>query len=134
MENSTVLEKNSNKKYQCEHGKRKYICVICHGSQICLHNIDVNFAGHLNFVLMEEENQVVRTVVEEITVNTAKKKTSASFAVDLKYVLTTDRNPSASFAVDLKYVLTTDRNRSVFFVVVVKYVLTTDRNHHVKNV
>ena len=27
-----------NKKYQCKHGKRKYICVICHGSQICLHN------------------------------------------------------------------------------------------------
>ena len=79
-------------------------------------NIDVNFAGHLNFVLMEEENQAVGIVVEEITVNTAKKKSSASFAVDLKYVLTTDRNPS------------------VFFVVVVKYVLTTDRNHHVKNV
>ena len=31
-------------------------------------NIDVNFAGHLNFVLMEEENQVVRTVAAEITV------------------------------------------------------------------
>ena len=65
---------------------------------------------------MEEESQVVRTVVEEITVNTA------------------NRNPSASFAVDLKYVLTTDRNSSVFFVVVVKYVLTTDRNPSVKNV
>ena len=37
-------------------------------------NIDVNFAGHLNFVLMEEENQAVGIVVEEITVNTAKKK------------------------------------------------------------
>ena len=35
-------------------------------------NIDVNFAGHLNFVLMEEENQAVGIVVE-ITVNTAKK-------------------------------------------------------------
>ena len=35
-------------------------------------NIDVNFAVHLNFVLMEEENQAVRIVVEEITV---KQKT-----------------------------------------------------------
>ena len=50
-------------------------------------NIDVNFAGHLNFVLME-----------------------VFFVVVVKYVFTTDRNPSASFAVDLKYVLTTGRN------------------------
>ena len=55
-------------------------------------NIDVNFAGHLNFVLMEEENQAVGIVGEEITVNTANKKSSASLAVDLKYVLTTVRN------------------------------------------
>ena len=79
-------------------------------------NIDVNSAGHLNFVLMEEENQVVRTVAAEITVNT------------------TNRKPSVFFVVVVKYVLTTDRNPSVFFVVAVKYVLTTDRNHHVKNV
>ena len=58
-------------------------------------NIDVNFAAHLNFVLMEEESQVIRTVVEEITANTTDRKSSASFAVDLKYVLTTSRNLNA---------------------------------------
>ena len=58
-------------------------------------NIDVNFAAHLNFVLMEEESQVVRIVVEEITVNTTDRKSSASFAMDLKYVLTTSRNLNA---------------------------------------
>ena len=58
-------------------------------------NIDVNFAAHLNFVLMEEESQVVRIVVEEITVNTIDRKSSASFAMDLKYVLTTSRNLNA---------------------------------------
>ena len=57
-------------------------------------NIDVNFAAHLNFVLMEEESQVVRTVVE-ITANTTERKSYASFAVDLKYVLTTSRNLNA---------------------------------------
>ena len=37
-------------------------------------NIDVNNAGHLNFILMEEESQkVVRIVVEEITVNTTDR-------------------------------------------------------------
>ena len=56
-------------------------------------NINVNSAGHLNFVLMEEESQAAGIVGEEITVNTANKNPSASFAVDLKYVLTTDRNP-----------------------------------------
>ena len=55
-------------------------------------NINVNSAGHLNFVLMEEESQAVGIVGEEITVNTANRNPSASFAVDLKYVLTTDRN------------------------------------------
>ena len=40
-------------------------------------NIDVNFATHLNFVLMEEESQVVRIVVVEITVHTANRKSSA---------------------------------------------------------
>ena len=37
MDNNKVLEKNSHKKYYCEHGK-KYICSICCGSQLCLHN------------------------------------------------------------------------------------------------
>ena len=55
-------------------------------------NINENSAGHLNFVLMEEESQAVGTVAAEITVNTANRNPSASFAVDLKYVLTTDRN------------------------------------------
>ena len=36
-------------------------------------NIDVNNAGHLNFILMEEESQVVKIVVEEITVNTTDR-------------------------------------------------------------
>ena len=36
-------------------------------------NIDVNNADHLNFILMEEESQVVRIVVEEITVNTTDR-------------------------------------------------------------
>ena len=58
-------------------------------------SIDVNSAGHLNFVLMEEESQTVGTVGEEITVNT------------------TDRNPSVFFVVVVKYVLTTDRNHHV---------------------
>ena len=56
-------------------------------------NINVNSAGHLNFVLMEEESKAVGIVGEEITVNTANRNPSASFTVDLKYVLTTDRNP-----------------------------------------
>ena len=34
MGKNKVLEKNSHKKYYCEHGKRKYICSICGGSQI----------------------------------------------------------------------------------------------------
>ena len=55
-------------------------------------NIDVNFAGKYSFVLVEEESQAVGIVGEEITVNTTNKRSSASFVVDLKYVLTTDRN------------------------------------------
>ena len=55
-------------------------------------NIDVNSAGHLNFVLMEEENKVVRIVGEEITVNTTNRKSSVFFVVVAKYVLTTDKN------------------------------------------
>ena len=55
-------------------------------------NIDANSAGHLNFVLMEEENKVVRIVGEEITVNTTNRKSSVFFVVVAKYVLTTDRN------------------------------------------
>ena len=41
---------------------------------------------------MEEENQVVRTVAAQITVNTANRKSSVFFIVVAKYVLTTDRN------------------------------------------
>ena len=37
-------------------------------------NTNVNSAGHLNFVLMEEESQAVGTVAAEITVNTTKQK------------------------------------------------------------
>ena len=55
-------------------------------------NIDVNSACHLNFVLMEEENKVVRIVGEKITVNTTNRKSSVFFVVVAKYVLTTDRN------------------------------------------
>ena len=55
-------------------------------------NIDVNSAGHLNFVLMEEESQAVGTVAAEITVNTENRKPSVFFVVVVKYVLTTDRN------------------------------------------
>ena len=55
-------------------------------------NIDVNSAGHLNFVLMEEESQAVGTVAAEITVNTTNRKPSVFFVVVVKYVLTTDRN------------------------------------------
>ena len=39
-------------------------------------NIDVNNAGHLSFVLMEEESQAVGIVAAEITVNTANRKSS----------------------------------------------------------
>ena len=55
-------------------------------------NIDVNFAGKYSFVLMEEESQAVEIVGEEITVNTANRKSSVFFVVVVKYVLTTDRN------------------------------------------
>ena len=58
-------------------------------------NIDVNSVGHLSFVPMGEGSQVVRTVVAAITANTANRKPSVSFAVDLKYVLTTSRNVNA---------------------------------------
>ena len=46
----------------------------------------------LIFVIMEKESQAVGIVGKEITVNTTNRNPSASFAVDLKYVLTTDRN------------------------------------------
>ena len=42
-------------------------------------NIDVNSAGHLSFDLMEEESQAVGIVAAEITVNTAKRKSSLFF-------------------------------------------------------
>ena len=58
-------------------------------------NIDVNSAGDLNFFPMGEGSQVVRTAVAVIIANTANRKPSASFAVDLKYVLTTSRNLNA---------------------------------------
>ena len=61
------------KKYQCEHGKIKYICVSNRFVFTIKLNINVNSAGHLNFVLMEEESQAVGIVGEEITVNTANK-------------------------------------------------------------
>ena len=97
MENNKVLEKNSHKKYQCEHDKRKNICVICHGSQLCLHN-KIKYRCKLycssEFCSCGRRKSSCRIVVEEITVNTTDKK-SASFAVDLKYVLTTDRNLNA---------------------------------------
>ena len=55
-------------------------------------NIDVNSAGHLSFVLMEEESQAVGIVAAEITVNTANRKSSVFFVVVAKYVLTSERN------------------------------------------
>ena len=55
-------------------------------------NIDVNSAGHLGFVIMEEESQAVGIVAAEITVNTANRKSSVFFVVVAKYVLTTERN------------------------------------------
>ena len=55
-------------------------------------NIDVNSAGHLSFVLMEEESQAVGIVAAEITVNTANRKSSVFFVVVAKCVLTTNRN------------------------------------------
>ena len=79
MDNNKVLEKNSHKKYYCEYGKNIFVlfAVVLRFVFSIKLNIDVNFATHLNFVLMEEESQVVRIVVEEITVNTANRKSSA---------------------------------------------------------
>ena len=84
-----------NEKYQCAHRKRKYICVFCHGSQICLHNKIKYKCKHCwssQFCSRGRRKSSCRDCGEEITVNTANRKPSASFAVDLKYVLTTDRN------------------------------------------
>ena len=79
MDNNKVLEKNSHKTYYCEYGKNIFVlfAVVLRFVFSIKLNIDVNFATRLNFVLMEEESQVVRIVVEEITVNTANRKSSA---------------------------------------------------------
>ena len=38
MENNKLELNSSSRKYYCEHGKLKYRCSICGGSQLCVHN------------------------------------------------------------------------------------------------
>ena len=38
MENNKLALNSSSTKYNCEHGKHKYRCSICGGSQLCVHN------------------------------------------------------------------------------------------------